>query len=280
MLKTTGDEPATLSVEMNWQQQGRIGISGSVVPSTLRAGFDVDLEKIDVKSLQPYFTDILKIQVTDGNVSTKGKLDMNLGAPPGNTIQFTGETSLNNFVTLDKQTQKEFFKCTSLYLSGLDLALFPVKVTIKDISLTDFYSRIFINDAGETNLASLVNKDAAQDQPSEPEQKPAEKTAAPPQIRVENVTLQGGHISFSDYFNQPNFNAGMKEIAGSLTGLSSDEPSRAKLVLKGIYGVSSPLDIVGTINPLAQKKFADVAISFKDIELSNFTPYSARYIGV
>ena len=65
----------------------------------------------------------------------------------------------------------------------------------------------------------------------------------------------------------------------SLTGLSSDEPSRAKLVLKGVYGVSSPLDIVGAINPLAQKKFADVAISFKDIELSNFTPYSARYIG-
>ncbi len=278
-VKTTGDEQATLAVEMNWQQQGSIRISGSVVPSTLRAGFDVDLEKIDVKSLQPYFTDILKIQVTDGSVSTKGKLDMNLGAPPANTIQFAGETSLNNFVTLDKQTKKEFFKCSSLYLSGLDLALFPVKVTIKDISLTDFYSRIFINDTGETNLASLLNKDAAQNIESKPEQKPAEKKAEPPQIRVENVTLQGGHISFSDYFNQPNFNAGMKEIAGSLTGLSSDEKSRAKLVLKGVYGVSSPLDIVGTINPLAQKKFADVAISFKDIELSNFTPYSSRYIG-
>ena len=278
-VKTTGAEPATLAVEMNWQQQGRITISGSLVPSTLVAGFDVDLEKIDVRSLQPYFTDILNIQVTDGSVTTKGKLDLNLGAPPGNTIQFAGETSLNNLVTLDKQTRKEFFKCRSLYLSGLDLALFPVKVTIKDISLTDFYSRIFINDTGETNLASILTRDDAQNQENKPEQKPAEETAEPPRIRIENVTLQGGHISFSDYFNQPNFNAGMKEIAGSLTGLSSDEPSRAKLVLKGVYGVSSPLDIVGTINPLAQKKFADVAISFKDIELSNFTPYSARYIG-
>ncbi len=64
-----------------------------------------------------------------------------------------------------------------------------------------------------------------------------------------------------------------------MTGLSSDEQSRAKLHLQGLHGQSSPLDIVGTINPLAQEKFADIDISFKDIELTKFTPYSLKYLG-
>jgi hypothetical protein len=71
----------------------------------------------------------------------------------------------------------------------------------------------------------------------------------------------------------------MGQIAGSLTGLSSTQESRASLNLKGLHGNSSPLDIVGTVNPLAKEKFADIDISFKDIELTNFTPYSSRFLG-
>lgn len=278
-VKNFGDERAMVSVEMDWQKEGRIYISGSVTPSTLTADLGIDLEKIDVKSLQSYFTDAVAINVLDGNIGTKGKLSLNMGESPGNKIRFTGETSLNDFTSTDKQSAKDLFKCKSLYVSGLDLSLFPIKVNIKNISLTDFYSRIFVSDTGEMNLATLVNKNTPQDPVEPPGKEPEETAAEPPQIKVESVTLQGGHISFSDYFNQPNFNAGMKQIAGSVSGLSSDEPSRAKLVLKGIYGQSSPLDIVGTINPLAQSKYADVAVSFKDIELANFTPYSSKYLG-
>ncbi|ACN15836.1 conserved hypothetical protein [Desulforapulum autotrophicum HRM2] len=278
-VKNFGDEQAMVSVEMNWQKEGRINISGSVTPSTLKADLGIDLKKIDVKSLQSYFTDTVAINVLDGNVGTKGRLNLNMGDSPGSSIQFTGETSLNKFISTDKPSAKDLFKCKSLYLSGLDLSLFPVKINIKNISLTDFYSRIFVNETGEMNLAALLNTNTPQDQVEESEKKPEKTETEPPQIKVESITLQGGHISFSDYFNQPNFNAGMKQIAGSVNGLSSEELSRAKLVLKGIYGQSSPLDIVGTINPLAQNKYADVAVSFKDIELANFTPYSSKYLG-
>ena len=276
-IKNFGDEKAMVAAEMNWQQEGQISIRGSVTPSTLSAGFDIDLKKIDVNSLQPYFSDVVGIHVTNGSINTKGKLE--LGNTPEKSIQFAGETSLNNFITLNKQTEKDFFKCASLYLSGLDLSLFPVKVRAKNISLTDFYSRIVVSDTGEINLTTIFDKDRPRDKGSEPEEKKEKIKSEAPRINVESITLQGGHISFSDYLTQPNFTAGMKQIAGSVTGLSSDEQSRAKLVLKGIYGQSSPLDIVGTINPLAQNKFADIAVSFKDIELTNFTPYSSKYLG-
>ncbi|MCP4763252.1 MAG: DUF748 domain-containing protein, partial [archaeon] len=36
---------------------------------------------------------------------------------------------------------------------------------------------------------------------------------------------------------------------------------------------------IGEINPLAQKKYIDLDLSFKDIELAKFTPYSSKYLG-
>ncbi|MCD4719306.1 MAG: DUF748 domain-containing protein, partial [Desulfobacula sp.] len=278
-LKTFGKEKGRVNAQMNWNEDGRINIKGSVVPSILNAGLDLNLEKIDIKSLQPYFTDSIRILVTDGSINTKGKLKLNLDDNSGEHIQFIGQTSITQFVSLDKKTAKDFFKCNSLYLSGLDVSVFPVKVKAKDISLTDFYSRIIVSDTGEMNLNTIFKKDTINDTGIEPENKEVKPESQTPQIRVESVTLQGGNISFSDYLTQPNFTANMKQIAGSVTGLSSDEQSRAKLHLQGLHGQSSPLDIVGTINPLAKKKFADIDISYKDIELTNFTPYSSRYLG-
>ena len=40
-----------------------------------------------------------------------------------------------------------------------------------------------------------------------------------------------------------------------------------------------PSSIKGTINPLSGDLFADLAIDFKDFELSSISPYSGKYIG-
>ncbi|MFA5903954.1 MAG: DUF748 domain-containing protein, partial [Desulfobacula sp.] len=137
-----------------------------------------------------------------------------------------------------------------------------------------------VSESGELNLASVFKTDSPKDKKTDAA---APQKAVPssekPKINIGKITLQGGNIDFSDFLTKPNFKAGMKEIAGSLTGLSSDGQSRAKLHLQGLHSSSSPLEILGTINLLAEKKFAEVGISFKNIELSNFTPYSSKYLG-
>jgi len=278
-LQTFDDKNGSVAVKMNWNKNGQIRIKGKLNPSSVSSVLDLNLEKIDIKSLQPYFSDAVKILVTEGDFNTNGKLRMNKAANSKMEIAFEGESSVTNFISLDKQTAKDFFKCKSLYFSGLDVSVFPVNLKVKDISLTDFYSRVIVSEAGETNLNTIFKKETHPDPEDQTGSKPAKEPSEPPRIHVDNVTLQAGNISFSDYLTRPQFTADMKDIAGALTGLSSDENSRAQLHLQGVHGQSSPLDIIGTINPLAKKKFADIDISFKDIELTNFTPYSSKYLG-
>ncbi|OGR20796.1 MAG: hypothetical protein A3J85_02480 [Desulfobacula sp. RIFOXYA12_FULL_46_16] len=274
----SGKEKGKLNTRMTWGKNGKIEISGDVNPLGQTAGLDINLEKIDIQTLQPYFGDAVKILVTDGNINLKGKLLMDMQQKSGEILHFAGETSVAGFSSLDKKTKQDFFNCNSLYLTGLDISLFPVEINAKEISLTDFYSKIMVSESGELNVSSIFKSDAPRNKTAGPlSAKPsAEKK---PKINIEKVTLQGGNIDFSDYLTKPNYKADMKEIAGSLTGLSSKEESRAKLHLQGVHGASSPLEILGTINPLAEKKFAEINVSFKDIELSNFTPYASKYLG-
>ena len=277
-FRNSGKEKGKLHTRMTWGKNGKIEISGDMNSLGQTAGLDVLLEKIDIQTLQPYFSDAVKILVTDGNINLKGKLLMDMEQKSGKILHFTGESSVAGFSSLDKKTKQDFFNCNSLYLTGLDISLFPVEINAEEISLTDFYSKIMVSESGELNVYSIIKSDSPRNKPVD--HPPAKASAEnKPKINVEKITLQAGNIDFSDYLTQPNYKADMKEIAGSLTGLSSEEQSRAKLHLQGVHGSSSPLEILGTVNLLTEKKFAEINVSFKDIELSNFTPYSSKYLG-
>lgn len=273
-LKTRGNEKIGIEADMVWNDQGNIQIKGDLLPPFNTGELDVLLDKIEIQSLEPYFTDQVKLKVKSGQVHTQGRFMFSLEEQSG--FSFKGKASVTNFISLDKETSNEFFKCDSLYLSEVDLSLFPLKLGIKEISLTDFYSRIILSDKGEINLKQVLA--LADDQETQPIS--GEKDKKPlPEIQIDKVTLQGGHINFTDYLTQPNFTAQMKEIAGGISQLSSTSTEPAQIRLQGVHGKSSPLDIVGRIQPFALENFFEMDISFKNIELVNFSPYSSKYIG-
>ncbi len=98
-------------------------------------------------------------------------------------------------------------------------------------------------------------------------------------IRIDELTLQGGRIGYADHFIKPNFAATLGNLGGRITGLSTEMGTVAKLDLKGSLANHSPLEISGSVNPLAATAFADVTASFRGIDLPPFTPYSGKYAG-
>jgi uncharacterized protein involved in outer membrane biogenesis len=282
-LKTWGDETSGVAVGMAWNDTGKIEVKGDLVLSALTADLTVNLDKIDIQSFQPYFTDQVNLFVTQGVVQTQGSLSLALKENASPLVSFKGKTSVTDFVSLGKFSGKEFFKCNSLYLSGMDISLFPVKAAVQDISLTDFYSRVIISEKGNINLKQIMagsEKEKTNSQETQAAASNTENAGPRPEIIISNVTLQGGEIYYEDNFTQPNVSADMKKIAGRVKGLSSIEGTApADLQLRGLHGLSSPLDIAGRISPLTEKQFLDLNISFKDIELTRFSPYSAKYIG-
>jgi len=64
-----------------------------------------------------------------------------------------------------------------------------------------------------------------------------------------------------------------------VSGLSSNPASRAKVKLDGKVDKYAPVDINGEVNLLAAAKYTDIAMSFRNIELTSFNPYSGKFAG-
>ena len=54
---------------------------------------------------------------------------------------------------------------------------------------------------------------------------------------------------------------------------------QADVDLRGQLENHSPLSITGKLNPLSRDLFADLTLSFKDIDLTPMSPYSGTYVG-
>jgi Domain of Unknown Function (DUF748) len=77
----------------------------------------------------------------------------------------------------------------------------------------------------------------------------------------------------------PNFSTGIQNLEGSIVGLSSKPDSRAKVDIHGAVDAFSPVAITGEVSVLGTKLFTDLALSFRNMELSTFNPYSGKFAG-
>src|SRR5256885_4304568 len=83
----------------------------------------------------------------------------------------------------------------------------------------------------------------------------------------------------SDLWIKPSFAVGIQTLEGTVTGLSSDPTSRAKLDIDGKVDRYSPVHIGGTLNLLSAALFTDVTMSFKELDLTIVNPYSGHFAG-
>jgi hypothetical protein len=91
--------------------------------------------------------------------------------------------------------------------------------------------------------------------------------------------MQDGVADFTDHSVEPTFSTAIYGLKGSVVGLSSDPSSRATVSLDGSVDRYAPVSIKGKVNVLSAATFTDIAISFSNIELPTFNPYSGKFAG-
>ncbi|MCW5625905.1 MAG: DUF748 domain-containing protein [Burkholderiales bacterium] len=293
-LAPNAKTPATADVAIRLDTGGELKATGTVQPEPLDVAARVGVKNIAIEPFQPYFADLVNITLTSGMVAGDGQLKIRKRADGGLSVGYDGTAAINKLATVDKANAEDFLKWESLFLNGVKYRDQPFTLEIREIALTDFFSRITIDEKGTLNLQGIVASDspspeasAAAPPPADASRKPAGGAKPPPgsgqditkQIRIDQVTLQNGMIAFSDRFIRPTVSATLTEVGGRVTGLLSDAATRADVDLRGKLANQAPLSITGQVNPLSGDLFANLKVSFRDIDLPPFTPYSGRYAG-
>jgi len=98
-------------------------------------------------------------------------------------------------------------------------------------------------------------------------------------ISVKKVVVESGQVNFTDLSVTPNFSTGVQALGGTISGISSKAASRAKVDLHGSVDQYSPVAVTGEFNVLGPKLYTDIAMSFRNMELTVFNPYSGKFAG-
>ncbi|HTP64205.1 MAG TPA: DUF748 domain-containing protein, partial [Geobacteraceae bacterium] len=283
--------PIPFKLAAEYGRKGTISVSGDVDPEPLRFKGTCALHNIPLGDFDPYLPDDLNITIAGGNLDTK--LSLNLAQTKGEMKgSFRGSIGVRSLHTLDAENE-DLLNWESLHIDSMSGTLVPFSLDIAGVALSKLYSRIVVEKDGTLNLQELraPEKKGEAPQPGAPAQGQAVSTAqkparaAPPapagpgKIKVGTVTMQDGTILFIDHHSKPEYSSTMVNLGGRISGLSSAADTLADVDLRGNLENQSPLRITGQINPLRDSLFADLKVSFNNIELSPFTPYAGTYLG-
>lgn len=303
-------KPVNVQIGAGLGTKGKLDVRGEVVPQPLKADLRVNSQNLSLAGFDPYLDKSLNAAITSALLSMDGRLVLNQGKAL--TVNYQGNATLGNVRLQDRVSSDDFLRWRSLALNRIQANYDGATphVRVGAVALSTFYARIIINPNGRLNLQDIrvqpteERRSLTQSEPASASGAAASAPAAAPvvasapasavtvtatapapkaggaDLRVDAITLQDGNIRFTDNFVKPNYTANLTAIGGSIGTISTAaNQTPADVTLRGSVDGTAPVDIHGKVNPLAPTAFVDLTAKADGVELTNLTPYSAKYAG-
>jgi hypothetical protein len=266
------DSTIAFGLETGLGQKGIIRADGQIDLDPLTVDGRLEIEKVRLHPFQPYLDPWVGIEVVKGRLNLSG--DVSLARKADLQISFGGNAEITHLGTIDQKEKKDFVSWNSLRLDGVILDTSPKRLSIRSVTLQEPYARVLIGEKGDLNIVEkLSRKEPAKAIPSIP------KSAEPWPIVIGSFRVAEGKMYFSDLTLQPNFAAEIHSLNGNIRGLSSQANAKADVLLEGKINHSSPVSISGQINPFKFSTYSDIAMRFRDVNLTTLSPYSGKFAG-
>lgn len=278
-LDTAGTAPARLALRAGLGG-GTLQADGSLQLQDYSGEFDIKAGRLPLKLAQPYLTEAARLALTSGTLSGAGKL--RVGSQSGPKITYAGTASLDKVVIDETAPHQPFLSWNAISASGMRLALSPNRLDIAQLNIAGPVGKLIIAEDQSVNLSRVLKK-----APSSPGAQKAPAASAPASaagsdpfpVAIARIRVDDGVLTFADFSQQPQFSTRMHNFEGVMTGLSSAPGSRAQMEFKAAIAEYGDARIRGAMNLFKPAYATDVRMSFRNVDLSQLTPYVVRFAG-
>ncbi|BDY06484.1 DUF748 domain-containing protein [Ferrimonas sp. YFM] len=270
-------QPIALEVLSRINDDAAFSAKGELVPQTLNAQFELNLERFPLTATIPYWQDLVPLKMTSGSLSCVGTLTL-AGVEPLD-LSYDGQLAVQELVTQDPAQGRDFVKWQQLDVNSLKVGTAPLSVALDTVAVTQPYARVIIDEDGSTNIQQLLGAES-QPQGADAAAEAEDGGASEPlQLSINRIELSDGGAFFADNSLTPKFATGIETLAGSISGLSSKPDSRAKVDIQGQVDRYAPVSLTGELQPLAAESYLDMALTFDNVDLTSLNAYSGTYAG-
>jgi uncharacterized protein involved in outer membrane biogenesis len=278
-LDTAGTAPARLALRAGLGG-GTLQADGSLQLQDYSGEFDIKAGGLPLKLAQPYLTEAARLVLTRGTLSGAGKL--RVGNKNGPKITYAGSASLDKVAIDETEPRQPFLSWNAISASGMRLALSPNRLEIAQLKIAGPVGKLIIAEDQTVNLSRVLKKAPSSSgaQKAPPAEASANAAASDPfPIAIARIRVDDGVLTFADFSQQPQFSTRMHDLEGVMTGLSSAPGSRAQLQFNAAIADYGDARIRGAMNVFKPVYATDVRMSFRNVDLSQLTPYVVRFAG-
>jgi hypothetical protein len=280
---------AALSLRWNTNGSIKVAASASFLPPT--ADVRIDLDQLDLGTLDPYLEPKLDLFILGSKVGLHGTASLRTvgGALP--EVTFKGSASLDDFRTVDGALGEDLVKWRGVHFNDIEANLNPQTVAIREIVLDGVNARLIIETNKTINLLNVLRltkpvspatneTQVAAAQPASGDARPAGATNAPlPKISIGAVVFTNNDFSFTDRSLKSPVNLSIRDFGGSVASISTEQMGHANLDLAAKVDGVGPVTITGVINPFDDTQTNTLKITLKDMDLTPASPYAGKFAG-
>ncbi|NWJ40594.1 MAG: DUF748 domain-containing protein [Geothrix sp.] len=258
---------------------GSLKLEGSLAPLKASGDLSLKAEGLDLGTWDPYLDSALDLRVASGKLGVDGRLHFAFEGRKSDGLTFLGGASVLGLEVRDALLNEPFLRWKQLRLSGADLRTAPLAVAIQAVDWIDPEGRVVVQPDGSTNVARALRL-APAGKPASPAAAVLPATpASAPDLGIAKLGITGGRLSFIDRSVQPSAALVLSDLEGSYLGLSSRPDAASKVDFRGKAGGLAPITIQGHAMPLRNDLDTDVVLKILGADLTDFTPYTGKYLG-
>ena len=289
-VSATGKAPIKFNVESKIKQGGSLRLAGSFDREQARAEGKIEISRLALLPLEPLLARHVILKLASGTASANGRYSWSgEGKEPG--VRYLGAAAIED-LRLNEPNGERFLSWKMLEATRMRLHSGRGRYIIEDMHLVEPGAKLVINKDRSVNVGDIFR------QPDKASPKPvAEKTsdATGPKptageagsaggeprfnVAVNRVRVDKGALDFADLSLVIPFSTQIRDLGGSVTGLSSEPGARAGVKLEGQvedYGLAR---VDGTISVFEPKAHTDLSVIFRNVHMTPLSPYSVTFAG-
>jgi hypothetical protein len=268
------DDGAEMPVSLagSLESGGQFGFDGeiSVLPDVSATG-TVTASAISLNLAQPYAQQLVNILINEGTLDTA--FDLNL-SPDGN-IEASGELAVAGLRVDDTVESQPLVGWSRLEIDRFEASTENSKLGVSQVTFEQPFGRLVIREDLTTNLSGLVI--APEDATI------ADETAAegesPYAVVVGGIVVHDGSMDFSDLSLPLPFATYIRKLEGTISTVDTTSSSPSNIRLEGQVDEYGLARIEGAMDLLDPVRSTDVTMEFRNLLMSNLSPYTVQFAG-
>ena len=269
-LSSDFSKPFDAKVAMKSSQKLNLDVESKIKIEPLDVSAKIKLNDTNLPKYFAYAKPFLEADLASGQLESSAEISY------AKDIKADAKVSIKD-IRLNGKKAEKLIAFKSLDLEKISFA--KNDLAISGVSLNSPFIKAHLSKERKFNLSQIVKEDKNK---AKTEAKPESKKAASKKedelkFSVKNFSLKNGEVDFSDASLFMPFATTISKLNGKLTDIDKKHPSSGEF--QGVVGKNGFAQITAKLFPFELKQNTDIKLDFKDIDLTDITPYSGQFVG-